>query len=173
NGNRGQTSAQVTFTGQTITADITFLAQGAVTGVVTDAANNPVPNATVLLNSASIFGGNFTTATNGSGHYSIPKVFLGSFNINASDALTHLGGHGSGNIASDNQMVTVNVVLTAAGSITGTVFHFGGASPVPSAQVTLSNGQTTNADSAGKYTFNDIPVGSYTTNATELSTGDR
>src|SRR5262249_19237750 len=150
-GNHGRTSGVLTTTSQVVVSKVSFLGKGTVSGTVKDGSGNPVPNASVNLSSSSIFGGFQSTTTDGAGHYSFKGVFVGNFNLNASSAITRLGAQGGGSITSDGQGVTVDITLTATGSIAGTVFHFGGSAASAGATIRLSNGQTTTADSQGHY----------------------
>lgn len=172
-GNRGRTTGSLTTTSQVTVANVTYLGRGIVSGTIKDGAGNAVPNATVSLASGSIFGGQQTTTTDATGAYSFSHVFVGPFNVNASSAITRLGGQASGNITSDGQTVTANITLTATGSLTGTVFHFDGVTPDAGAIIRLSNGLTVAADSQGHYRFDFVPVGRYTVDATDNTTGDR
>ena len=172
-GNRGRTTGTLTTTSQVAIANVSYLGRGAVSGVVRDGAGNTVPNATVNLFSNSIFGGQKSTATDATGHYSFSSVFIGTFNVTASSAITRLGGQSTGNLTADGQTVNVDITLTATGSITGTVFHFGGTTAAANAQVRLSNGVNTVTDAQGHYRLDFVPVGNYTVDVTDPSNGDR
>ncbi len=173
NGNRGRTTGSLTATSQVAVANASFLGRGTVGGLIKDGSGNPVPNATVNLFSNSIFGGQKTTASDATGHYSFANVFVGAFSVTANSAITRLGGQGNGNLPGDGQTVNVDITLTATGSITGTIFHFGGTSPVSGAQVKLSNGLNASTDAQGHYRLDFVPVGSYTVDVTDPSNGDR
>src|SRR5215469_2108220 len=112
-GNRGRTTGSLTTTSQVAISNVSFLGKGTVSGTVKDATGNPVPNASVNLNSGSIFGGFKSTTTDGAGHYSFSDIFIGSYSVNASSAITRLGGQASGIITADGQTVTSNITLTA------------------------------------------------------------
>lgn len=172
-GNRGRTAGFLSATNQVILADITYLGRGTVTGTVVDGSNNPVPNATVVLNSGSIFGGQTTVVTDGSGAYTVNNVFVGAFSVSARAPIARLGGSASGNILSDGQTVTANIQLVAAGSIAGTIFRADGSTIVPNAQINLSNGLTGQSDGNGNYRFDFLPIGGYTVDVTDPTTGDR
>ena len=172
-GNRGRTTGALSTTSQIAVANVTFLGRGSATGTVKDGAGNPVPNAAVTLNSNSIFGGSKSTTTDGAGHYSFSDVFVGSFDVNATSPITRLGGHSANRINSDGQSVITDITLIATGSITGTIFHFGGSTPAPGTIITLGNGRSATADSTGKYRFDFVPVAGYTLSVTDPSTGDR
>ena len=135
-------------------------------------AETPVPNATVTLNSSSIFGGSKSATTDGAGHYSFSDIFVGPLRqCQFSDhppwrkrqwlnhwrrRISHSQHHASGNRQS-----------------TGTVFHFGGTTPAGGAVITLSDGHSATADSQGRYRIDLVPVGAYTVDATDPATGDR
>lgn len=172
-GNRGRTTGALTTTSQVAIADVSYLGRGTANGTVTDGSGNPVANASVSLSSNSIFGGTKNTTTDGAGRYSFSGVFVGSFNVNATSPITRLGGHSANRINFDGQSVTADITLIATGSITGTIFHFGGSTPAPGAIISLGNGRSTTADSTGKYRLDFVPVGSYNLSITDPSTGDR
>jgi hypothetical protein len=173
NGNRGRTTGSLSTTSQVVVANVSFLGKGTVSGTVVDGAGIAVPNAAVTLNSGSTFGGTKSTTTDGAGHYSFADVFVGPFTANASSAISRQGGHASGTLAGDGQTATANITLQATGSITGTVFHFGGITAASGAVVTLSDGHTATADVQGRYRLDLVPVGSYTVDVTDPATGDR
>jgi protocatechuate 3,4-dioxygenase beta subunit len=172
-GERGRSQASITKAGSIVEADITYLGRGTVFGTVRDGSQNPVANATVSLNSGSIFGGNFTTITDSTGRYSIEGVFIGPFDVNASSDTLRLAGHASANIFGEGQQVIIDVTLGASATVTGTVFHFDGVTPVSNAQVGLTGGLTSFADENGVYAFNFVPLGSYAITATDSSNGDQ
>ncbi|MFL6388274.1 MAG: carboxypeptidase regulatory-like domain-containing protein [Terriglobales bacterium] len=172
-GNRGRTTGLLSTTSQVVVANVSFLGKGTVSGTVADGAGIAVPNAAVTLNSGSTFGGTKSTTTDGAGHYSFADIFVGPFTVNASSAISRQGGHSSGTLAGDGQTATANITLQATGSITGTVFHFGGVTAASGAVITLSDGHTATADAQGRYRLDLVPVGSYTVDVTDPATGDR
>jgi hypothetical protein len=172
-GDRGRTSAAIAKAGSIVQADILYLGRGSVLGTVRDGSQNPVPNASVSLNSKSIFGGDFITTTDANGQYSFSGIFIGSFDVTASSSALRLGGHASGNIVAEGQRVTTDVVLGPSATVTGTVLHFDGVTPVSNAQVSLTGGFVTVADGNGIYTFNFVPLGTYSISATDPNNGDQ
>jgi len=172
-GNRGRTTGSLATTSQVVVANVSFLGKGTVSGAVVDGAGIAVPNASVTLSSGSTFGGTKTAATDGAGHYSFTDIFVGPFTVNASSAISRQGGHSSGTLAGDGETATANITLQATGSITGTVFHFGGVTAVGGAAITLSDGHNATADAQGHYRLDLVPVGSYTVDVTDPATGDR
>ena len=172
-GNHGRSTGTIPKTGAVVQSNVTFLGQGTVSGVVSDSSQNPVANATVSVNSQSIFGGVSATTTDASGNYSVPNIFVGPFQVTASSSALQEGGATSGSITADQQTVTENITLTASATVNGTIFHADGVTPDPNAQVTLSNGATTQADANGLYTLSYVPLGTYTISVTDPSDGDQ
>ena len=173
NGNHGRSTGTIPKTGAVVQSNVTFLGQGTVSGVVSDSSQNPVANATVSLNSQSIFGGVSTTTTDTGGNYSLANIFVGPFQVTASSSALQEGGAASGSITADQQTVTENITLTVSGTVNGTIYHADGVTPDPNAQVTLSNGATAQADGNGLYTLSYVPLGTYTISVTDPSDGDQ
>jgi hypothetical protein len=172
-GNRGRTTGILSTTSQVVVSNVSFLGLGTVSGVVTDGSGNAVQDAAVTLNSSSIFGGTKNATTDAGGRYSFANIFVGPFSVNASSAITRQGGHATGALSGDGGSATANITLQATGTLTGTIFHFGGATIVAAAVVTLSDGRTATADAQGHYRMDLVPVGSYTIDVTDPATGDR
>jgi hypothetical protein len=173
NGNHGRATGSILKTGTIVQSNVTFLGEGSVSGIVSDSSQNPVPYASVSLNSRSIFGGVNNTTADGGGNYNFSNVFVGSFNVTASSSTLGLGGQATGAIVSDSQSVTANITLTASGTVTGSVFHSDGVTPVGNAQVNLTGGFSTTADVNGNYTVNFVPLGTYSISVTDPSDGDQ
>lgn len=173
-GNRGRSQVDLTATGQTAVADIAFLGKATVTGVVMNPANAPVVGAAVELNGRGIFGGRHTATTNAEGVYTIPDVFIGAFDVVARAEMNRLGGRASGEIQQDGQTVTANITLVASGNITGTVFRRDGTTPAPNVEIRLSpTGLTATTNAQGAFSFNALPIETYTLIARETATGDQ
>lgn len=172
-GERGRTQAVLNKPGIVVQANIIYLGRGAVAGTVFDGSQNPVPNASVFLNSRSIFGGSFSTTTDANGQYTISEVFVGPFDVVASSSTSRTGGHTTSKVDNEGEVVTANVVLGSSGTVTGTVFAFDGVTSIPNAQLSLTGGFTTSADGNGNYTFNFIPLGTYTISAQNPNNGDQ
>lgn len=173
-GNRGRTTGNLTATSQVVVADVTLLARGSVTGTVRDGAGNAVSNASVSLTSRSLFDGARTVVTDGTGRYLVSDVFVGGFDVVARSPIDRLAGRGAGTVDREGQVVTVDITLVAAGTITGTLFRHDGTTPVQGAQVVASpSGLGATTDTGGRYRIDLLPVGGYTLDATEAATGDR
>jgi hypothetical protein len=173
NGNHGRSVGSIPKTGAVVQSDISFLGRGSVSGVVTDSTQTPVVNANVSLSSKGIFGGVSSTTTDSTGSYTLSNVFVGPFNVAASSSALQLGGQATGNIVSDQQMVTTNITLTASGTITGNIFHADGVTPDANANISLSDGVTTQADANGLYTLSFVPLGTYIISVTDPVNGDQ
>ena len=109
-----------------------------------------------------------------SGRFTFFNIFVGPFDLFAQSPITRLAGRAIGFLERDGQTVTNDIMLQASGSIEGTIFHADGTTIVPGAQVVLiPGGLSTTSDAQGHYRFDFVPVGFYTVDVTELSTGDR
>jgi hypothetical protein len=166
-------SAKVNIAPDVVTSqDLTLVAGGTVTGLITNQNNQPVPGAqiTVIANN-----GTFTTTTGPDGRYFLDHVAPGTVNVQASDPNTGFAGRASGSINFAGQILNLDIRLVAFGTVTGTVFRFNGATVVPGAQVTLSGASsgTTVTDALGHYQFDFVPLGSFTIDVTDPQTGDR
>ncbi len=171
-GNRGRSQVDLTATGQTAVADIAYLGKGTVTGTVRNPANAPVAGATVKLNGRGIFGGTFTVTTDAGGLYTIADVFIGAYDVTA--VLNRLGGRAEGEIQVDGQSATTDITLVASGDITGTIFRRDGTTPVPGVAIRLSpTGLTATTNEQGAYSFNALPLDTYTITARDVATGDQ
>ena len=173
-GNRGRTAATVTRTSEVVTAGITYLGRGRVSGIVETATGLPVAGATVDVFSRSVFGGRFTVTTDGNGQFSVDDVFVGSFSVSAADPASGLGGFASDALEFDGEEVAVTVTLMPAGTLTGTILESDGSTPAPGSVVTLQpSDREATADAAGVYRFDNLPLGNYTLNAVNPANGDR
>jgi protocatechuate 3,4-dioxygenase beta subunit len=173
-GNHGRTTGDLTATSQVAVANVSYLGRGTVTGTVSDSNGNPVANAAVTVSSSSIFGGAQSAISNTQGHYSVSGIFLGAFLVTAQVQSTQQSGQASGSMGSDGQTVTVNLSLSGAGSFNGAIFRHDGVTAVPGAKVTLSpSGLSIFADAQGRYQLNLVPIGTYTLNVLDPSTGDK
>ena len=174
NSNHGRASGNISATAQVNVSDITFLGRGTVVGTVRDGAQNPVANAALSLYSSSVFGGSANATSDGAGRYTLSNIFVGPYSITAQAPVSRLAGQASGAILQDGQMVTNNITVAAAGSVTGLVFRADGVTPVTNVQVTISpTGLRATTGATGGYRFDFMPLGGYTLDATDPATGDR
>ena len=96
----------------------------------------------------------------------------------ATDTRNGFAGRATARIAHDGENLTVSVFLyNAAGVVVGTVFAPDGVTPVPNAEVVLSNQLgplafvTTASD--GRYRIEQIPLGAFSMDVFEAATGRR
>jgi hypothetical protein len=105
------TSQSVTAGGNT-TVNLTLPSMlGTIAGTVTDSNSNPIAGAQISA-SSSIYSA--TATTNGSGNYSIPRLFLGTYSVTAS-ASGYPSSTTNGVSTSADTTTTVNFQLTATG----------------------------------------------------------
>ena len=96
----------------------------------------------------------------------------------ATDPYTGFAGRASGRITEDGQHVDINVYLyDVVGSVSGTIYQADGVTPVPNAEVEISNDDgilaITVSDADGHYEFNLIPLGAFRVDTFEPATGRR
>jgi len=163
-GHVGRATTTVGTTGQEVTANISFLGQGTVTGTVRDGAGAAVPYATLELHSSSIFGNvTRTGAALADGTFSFADVLIGTFTVTAYDQATTRGGSTSGQITAAGQTVDVTVQLASYGNVQGTVYRSDGVTTVSGATVSVSCGgdnRSTTTDTIGHYAFSILPFAS-------------
>ena len=91
---------------------------------------------------------------------------------------TGFAGRAAGRITHDGETVVVNVFLfNATGTVTGHVFRADGVTPVPNAEVVISNGDGPLAfavtDADGAYEQDTIPLGLFQVDVFEAATAAR
>jgi len=174
-GNMGRATTTVGTSGQEVTANITFLGRGTVTGTVRDGAGNVVPFAQLELRTTSVFGSapDRTGAASATGAFAFADVLIGSFSVTAYDPVTTRGGSSSGQIASEGQTVDVTVTLASYGNVEGTVFRSDGTTRAAGATVTVSCGgavRSTTTDTNGRYAFTILPFAPFTITVRDAAT---
>jgi len=154
------------------------LLSGTVTGIVRDSNGNPVPFTSVALattgTSFNLFGG-----TDSLGVYRFTRVPLGPFTVQAVLFANRTFATVDGAISTDGQVVTLDVIMPATGTVFGTVFGADGITPVVNPFVSAVsidsfgpegnfNSQTT-ADALGNYQINGVQVGTVQVAASDTS----
>lgn len=157
---------------QTVTANMTLIAGGSVAGTVTQPNGQTAVGAQVTLTSVA---GQFTGVTDDRGRYEFFLIPPGPVSVRVNDPATALRAFGSGNLALSGQTLTLNLVLTGLGSITGTVLLTDAATPVAGAVVQLTGAasRTATTDAQGRYLFDFVPLRSFTVQSTHPTTGER
>lgn len=158
----------------TATRDIIFSNTGIVRGVVRRHTGQPVAAGVVQLSIFHRFS-YATVALGGDGSYSFNGVPAGNFTVTAyvgNQQGTALTGSTNFSVAA-GQVATADISIPPTGVVTGIVRDAAG-SPAAGSPVTLYNfsfTRQTTTDAAGRYTFDDAPVGSFTVEAREPRTG--
>ena len=169
-------TATVIVSGANETTTITLLPIAAnntftVNGVVNSSEGGPIPNAEVVITGP---GFTATVQTNASGHYVIPNVPVGTHTVTVTAAnFQAINNTGTVTVTSANATVdpiTLTPTVGALGPFDVTVqVRNASGNPIPNANVTLTGIGSSITDSAGNFTFTNVPVGTYT--ATAMATG--
>ncbi len=121
----------------------------------------PISNGSVLLTSNGLAIGQFTSLSTGDvGSYSFEYVPAGPVELKAQDPLTGRTGIAAGTIASQGQILTLDVKAQGLNTIQGLVT--GNGAPEPGASVIVVSGNfqaTTVADNNGMYLMSGVPEG--------------
>lgn len=161
-GNRGRTSAALTGTNQVIDADIRYLGRGSVDVVVEDATGVLVPDVNVALSSRSVFGGRTSSQTGALGAIRFDNIFVGDFDVAATDTASDLGGFAQGTVDAEGDLTSITITLEPAASLTGSVFEVDGVTPAAGVAVELSpSGRRMTTGTDGVYRFDALPLRSY------------
>ena len=98
---------------------------------------------------------------------------MGTATVQAVDPATDTAGSAIATLASDGQVVTRNITLSAWTHLEGTVFRADGTTPVPAARVSIlvpgAGYFTTTADVDGKFRFLYLPLGAFTIDAQDVA----
>ena len=161
----------------TVTQDLALQSAGVVNGAVSVNDGSSVAGLNVTVTSTTTSGTqSLTGVTNSTGQFSVSGVKPGAITIRVTTP-AGLQGTGTGNLPLAGQTVTINVVLTAAGSVTGTVYQADGKTPAAGLPVTISPAPltgtaTVNTDSNGIYSFQNVPIGNFSVSAQNPANGD-
>ena len=150
---------------------------GSISGTALDSSGNPVAG-TVTLSSTATFPYTFNLTAGADGKFALPQVLAEPF---TAVLQANLGGFtqtgSTQGVLAPGQNATITVQLGPSAPVNGTVFFADGVTPAPNVAVTLApstggpvSGTT---DSAGQYSFSDVPQGVFTVSVTNTATGDR
>ena len=148
----------------------TVAVPGTVAGAVTQLTGGAaISGATVQALFAGVTKGTATTASNGT--YSIASLDPGTYEVWTS--ATGFSNDVRQNIAvTSSATTTVNVAMSAPGSISETITQSDGVTPIAGAAVTMFSGSTekgtTNTSGSGGYSITGLPTGSYTVRAANV-----
>lgn len=149
-------------------AIVLSVAQGVVTGTITNPKGLPVTGANVSVSSSSL---TLTATTNNTGTYFTSNLQPGPITVNVEDPATGLRGQATGTLVQGKSLVE-NITLGGYGSIAGTVIGRDGATPVGAGiTVTLSGPQysTTVTNELGNFTFNFVALGNFVLSASDTN----
>jgi hypothetical protein len=171
-GLRGQAVALVP-AGGNVDVAVTLLGLGAVRVQVKRPNGVVVPNALVRVDRATFPADAAQGTTDPDGVVRFLNLTEGAFGVMAEEQGTGLKGRASGVIVRDGE-ITVPVVITASGRVTGTFVTAADARPIPFAQVALSSGSVqayTATDASGRFELLAVPVGPFSIEANDPATG--
>jgi hypothetical protein len=140
--------------------------KGTVTGTFYDGSmSNPIPNARVKLSSKGVFQFDTTTNTDSQGNFKFELISQGPFALEAVDPATQLVGKAEGQVETDLQVVTLDIIAQASGTVTGTVYKSDNTIDIESPpSVKLEAGgrtDTITTQDDGTFVFNTVPAGTF------------
>ena len=161
--------------GQTEDISLRLLGLGDVTIRVLTSQGNPVPGATVDVQQSGIQDVERHGIADDTGKitFTMPE---GDFTVLARNLQSGFAGRAPGRVTADGEQVIVNVYLwDATGTVSGTVFGPDGLTPVPNAEVMVSNLQgplgIVTSDDVGHYSMDTIPLCDFEVKVFEAATG--
>jgi hypothetical protein len=166
----GKTSGRVDRDGETAAADITLVAAGTFTGIVSRTTGSPVAGVQVTLTPSGL-----SATTDSLGRYRLDLVPIGSYTVDAADSATGDRGRRSGTLATQDEVRTVDIPLNGQGRVVVTV-RDGASETVGGAQVNLDShtvfggrlsGMT---QSDGTITFDRVLAGNFGLSAADTVT---
>ncbi|MCU0256338.1 MAG: Ig-like domain-containing protein, partial [Vicinamibacterales bacterium] len=168
-GDRGRATTSVDESGEAVTADVTFLGRGVVTGTVRS-GGTAVPNAPVTIYARNIFE-TVQTQTNADpqGVYRLEGVLVGSVSVSTRDEGTDRYAAASGTLDANGQTRTLDLALEDYATLRGQVRRADNLTPVPGARVDVGLERVT-ADENGNYVVPFLPLRAHTIVATDLAT---
>ncbi|MEQ1871699.1 MAG: Ig-like domain-containing protein, partial [Vicinamibacterales bacterium] len=162
--------------------DVRLLNQSDVTiRVIGSDGSTPIPGARVEVTQSGFAAKPMTVTADAQGVAQLAGgngLNEGEFAILATDTRNGFAGRASGKVRADSAGVNVSVFLyNASGTVSGTVFAPDGLTPVPNAEVVISNldGPLTFAvtDAQGRYLQDLIPLGDFAIDVFEAASGRR
>lgn len=162
---------------QPLVANITFLAKGTISGTVRDPNGQVQSDIPVSLHTRGAFGATRTTRTNAGGHYSFDGAFIGDITVVASNEATRLTGVAEGRLDVEGQLLNLDVVLAATGSLSGAVLERNGGAVTSPVLISVRRNHalftTVEIPNGANYLIENVPLGDIEVFAEKLSTGDR
>lgn len=173
---RGYTTGTMNAAKGSINLSVVLIPAAAVEGTVFKADATTPAGEHVRVDILDLNGTLATVFTDAQSHYAFPLVTLGQYTVRATDTD---GSRGSAplTLVESGQEVTLPIVYLGYGTLTVTVKN-GANAAVPNAALTLRTWDVfgaaepivTNADGVGKFTFDHVPVGSFSLEARDQGT---
>jgi hypothetical protein len=164
----GRSSSTLSGASTTLDVNVALTTTGTIKGrFLRPDRTTPIPfgSVRILANGATI--GQTTTDGSGDvGAFQFTYVPAGAIRLEATDPLTARSGVGAATIATEGEVVTVDVVAQGVGRVEGLVTSNGVAQPA--AQVEITSGQfrvSTFTDGDGRYAIDGVPEGYITAGA--------
>jgi hypothetical protein len=145
---------------------------GTVTGIISDSQGHPVTGAQVSVSSGTM---TLAATTDATGRYTVSNLLTGGVTVIAFDPVSSGRARATGTLAASPPL-TLNLQLTASGSVSGIIFRSGGTIPAALVPVSLTSTGApafTTTDVFGRYNFDVVPAGAVTLDASDPATGDR
>lgn len=165
---RGNITANLATSGQSLTANINMLGVGTIVATVLDGSGATVSGASVRVSGSSPFNQQQTAVTGANGVATITQQLAGSVQVSATNPVTGLQGSANATVTA-NSSVAVTINLQPSGAITGKVYKHDATTPLPSAIVQLDGGQQALTDSTGTYTFSTVPSGNHSISVLDVN----
>jgi hypothetical protein len=131
-----------------------------VSGRISDSQGKAVPNISVALSPAAT-GVVTPVVTNSAGYYTFRQVPAGQYTITPSASGTTFTPSTRTVTVVDADVTNQNFIARTGFNVTGRIYTSGGIG-IPGVNVQLDSGQIVQTNSAGYYTFIDVPAGTHT-----------
>jgi hypothetical protein len=151
---------------------LTLLGRGNIEIIVQRADGTPVAGAAVDVQGGQFPNDRVFGNTDVNGRYTASNVFEGPYSVTASATigLTRSAGR-AGFVVPRGGIGSATVSLSSTATVTGTFVTTNGVTPISFANVRLGTLAYSPTDANGRFTFNDVPLGSYALTAVDPVTG--
>ncbi|MCB1034196.1 MAG: Ig-like domain-containing protein, partial [Acidobacteria bacterium] len=157
--------------GEELTVDLQMAPRGDAAVTVRDSFGSLMPGASVRIVNTGFYGKQVLSASTGpDGQALFTNLGEGRVSAYATDPITGLRGSGSATLTLEGEMAQVAIDLQDSASVLGRVLLSDGLTPAEDALVVLTRGSKTlqaRADANGDFSFESVPLGSFTVFAQE------